>query len=267
MKIEQLTTKLDRIYTAHRAKQLKYARDYFSEATDPNGWEVRSATRCLESANDKRAGLAMRFYPRLTLFKAHSDKLIFNPLTGHGTSYQWYDIAKVIKGKQVLNTYGYSAMTSQHVSKLHALLVQLGIKFVELEAPQGLQNLDAAARHHMDLLACRLVREKYARKKSPARITKGLREKLALVKRLGGKLNGYTLKQALENAEQSRRSKLDWAKERKARRAETVAKLKAEADRYAQYEAESYEYAAAAMGAKPEPSETVAPTLRLVKGE
>ena len=85
----------------------------------------------------------MKFYKRLNVYKASNVQ--FNPTTLIGTSYEWYQLARSFDGVMVLNTYNYSSSTCKHISKMRALLTTLGYReIVEIEAPQGLQNLGAA---------------------------------------------------------------------------------------------------------------------------
>lgn len=86
----------------------------------------------------------MKYYPRLNLYKAAN--LTFNPDTGNGTSYNWYLITKFFGNTLVLNSYRYSVTTAKHVCKLRSLFIELGLKFIEIEAPRGLQDLESSVR-------------------------------------------------------------------------------------------------------------------------
>jgi len=94
----------------------------------------------------KGFSFSVPYRPRLRIFKSSSGKLVFNPYTGHGTSYDWYSIAQVFNGKLILNTYRYSVTTNKHIQELHSLFNQLGLKYQTIEAPRGLQDLDQAMR-------------------------------------------------------------------------------------------------------------------------
>lgn len=104
----------------------------------------------------------MKYMKRAGIYKASN--LDFNPKTGLGHSYDWYEITKTIQGKLVLNTYPYSVTTRKHVRKLEELIEQLYISVTRIEAPEGLQNLQAAADYSLEQWAKESVRVKYARK-------------------------------------------------------------------------------------------------------
>lgn len=69
----------------------------------------------------------------------------FNPETLEATSFKWWYFVKRIGGKVVFNDYRYSSFTSRHQNKVRLLMKRLGIKIdLEIEAPKGLQDLQAA---------------------------------------------------------------------------------------------------------------------------
>lgn len=160
----------------------------------------------LEKLNGR--GYPSDFRKRLGIYKFSGGKLDFDPVTGLGHSYSWYEITKVIKGKLVLNTYRYSVTTGSHVSILQALLEDLGIKFIEIEAPAGLQRLDRAVERHVDLYAKAVVAEKYARIKSP-KLVKQAKAALELAKKLAGRGVKVNVKAAIIEAEQDRERRLE----------------------------------------------------------
>lgn len=88
----------------------------------------------------------------------------FNPLTGNGDSYCWYALTKVIKGKLVLNTYHYSQQTSGHIYDVTNVMEKLGLKFIRVDAPRGLQDLESARQHIAYKYESELLRLKHARK-------------------------------------------------------------------------------------------------------
>ena len=93
----------------------------------------------------------MKFYSRLQVYKASN--LTFNPATGEGRSYDWYSIARRFDGVQVLNTYRYSVTTGKHIRKLENLFSDLRLECLFIEAPRGLQDLDAAIEFYRDKIA------------------------------------------------------------------------------------------------------------------
>lgn len=99
---------------------------------------------------------------RLKIFKRTN--LTWDPQTGIGYSYHWYEIAKVIKGQLVLNTYRYSVSTAKHVRLLRNLFDFLELSYVEIDAPSGLQNLNNAAIQCASQWAKLIVKNKYAHK-------------------------------------------------------------------------------------------------------
>lgn len=89
----------------------------------------------------------MKFMQRAQIYKASN--LTFNPANNESHSYDWYLLTKVIDGKMVLNTYGYSNSTIKHVYKIRRLLESLGRPIhLTIEAPKGLQDLGAAISHY-----------------------------------------------------------------------------------------------------------------------
>ena len=46
-----------------------------------------------------------------------SGRFAYNPLTRHCTSYDWWDISRVIGGTLVVNVHSYSPTTAHHVGK------------------------------------------------------------------------------------------------------------------------------------------------------
>lgn len=90
----------------------------------------------------------------------------FNPETGEGHSYGWYALTRIIKGKLVLNDYRYSQQTSIHIKRVREVLRDLGLEFMTIEAPLGLQDLDAALKYELNNQAKRYINAKYRRDKA-----------------------------------------------------------------------------------------------------
>ena len=95
----------------------------------------------------------MKYFKRLNLYKANNVQ--FKPETNTATSYDWWEFVKEIKGKIVFNNYNYSNSTCKHQSKVRwDVLMDLNIDIdVEIEAPQGLQNLSSAIDHYNMLIS------------------------------------------------------------------------------------------------------------------
>lgn len=86
---------------------------------------------------------AIRYYKKLDTFKASNVE--FDPKTMVATSYGWWELVKVIRGRVVFNKCRYSQSTSMHQSKVRHLLEQLGIAIdMEIDAPHGLQRPESA---------------------------------------------------------------------------------------------------------------------------
>jgi len=152
--------------------------------------------------------------PRSKVFKRGN--LAFDPSSMVATSYRWYNIAQLIKGKLVLNTYRYSSSTGKHISQLRSLFSQLGLKYLVLEAPKGLQNLDRARSEELSQWAESEVRFKYSRNPGKPSF------KIANLDALNIK---YTKKEQLiwlSRAEQERQERLAKQKRERAIKAVTV---------------------------------------------
>lgn len=85
---------------------------------------------------------------RKTLKVFKGSNLDFNPINGLGHSYGWYELTKVIKGKLVLNAYAYSSTTVRHISRVRQVIDLLELKAIEVQAPNGLQNIEMLQYEH-----------------------------------------------------------------------------------------------------------------------
>lgn len=92
----------------------------------------------------------MRLYPRLKQYKCSN--LIYDIEQQIAHSYGWYVIAKRFNGIMVVNDYNYSNTTLTHSYKLKRLFDEIDIDYVTIEAPRGLQDLDASINHYADLI-------------------------------------------------------------------------------------------------------------------
>jgi hypothetical protein len=203
--IRNLESKLKRLKTTERNRLIRISKEEFLESKKSGDYHERRAIEYKKRA-ESATGLRVPYRPRLGIFKTDA-RLTFDPNTLDGRSYSWYLISKKIKGHLVLNTYAYSMVTSGHSNSLRGLFKQLGLKFVEIEAPQGLQCLDIAAKRHAELYAKAVVENKYARVKSPARVRFEL-ARLKRVKSLGGKISAKEIKAAIAYAETERSERL-----------------------------------------------------------
>lgn len=136
-------------------------------------------------------------------FENYKASCTFHPATLNGYSYGWYLLTAKIKGLVVLNSYAYSNQTAKHVSKMRNLFSILGIRYVEIHAPRGLQDLNAALEHHVYQLAKAMVEFKYARIKFKGAVI-AHEKALNVLAKLGKRHTKAMLTKALEVAEQER---------------------------------------------------------------
>lgn len=163
--------------------------------------------------------LPLRYLKKRNVFVNYKESCAFDPVTGDGHSYRWYALTKVINGVLVLNTYSYSNQTAKHVSKVRSLLKLLGVKFVEVQAPKGLQDLDAAQLYIARLYGRAVIEKKYARKPSNWAIDSALLQ-IKNGEKIGMRFTKYTLAKAVRAAETERRERLDRAKVTRVQRAQ-----------------------------------------------
>lgn len=134
-----------------------------------------------------------------------------DPETGLAHSYEWYELGKIINGTYVVNSYSYSSSTRGHYYNLCNTLKLLGVKFIELEAPKGLQDLEASRDLYLNRIGEKTVSMKYGRKGSikwRMRWVKDDEKMLKLLATLGIKSTKAMREQAMEDAEKSRAAKL-----------------------------------------------------------
>lgn len=131
----------------------------------------------------------------------------FCPETLYATSYGWWPMLTVIKGKIVRNTFNYSQSTTKHQSKLRSVLDVIGLKpdlFISVRA--SLHNLIAVKAELLSQWASHEVAIKYSRGTC--------HESSSLLKdvqaaRIGIKFSKAEKAEALEQAEAGRRARLD----------------------------------------------------------
>lgn len=169
--------------------------------------------KLLKSAENKLKGFkvvgGIPFKPRSGKF--YTAKCDFDPSTGRAHSYDWYILGDVIKGQYVVNSFGYSHSTSGHVWMLRSTLKMLGVKYVELEAPSGLQNLESSRDLYLHRIGAAIVAMKYGSKKCNRWRQSGIRDaekQLKLLATLGIKTTLKMRNDAIVNAERERDAKL-----------------------------------------------------------
>jgi hypothetical protein len=149
----------------------------------------------------------MKYYSRLKLYKASN--VYFNPETCQAYSYNWWRFVDRIKGKVVFNGYTYSSSTSKHQSKVRSVLASKGIKIdFYIEAPRGLQDLDAALaytyRQYFEAKA-KLLNPKRLKKLDAEKKRDVLyyKERIKEIKYLGGRIDLERIKSIAETVENS----------------------------------------------------------------
>lgn len=111
----------------------------------------------------------MRHLKRANQYKAGT-LTIHAGKENHATSYEWYVIGHNFKDiGYIVNDYFYSPSTIQQAGKLKKFLGYTG--FTTLEAPKGLQDMDAAIKHYEYMIAERieLINKKGTRKSTNER--------------------------------------------------------------------------------------------------
>jgi hypothetical protein len=162
MRKQTFDKKLAQIKQAHTKQCLKAAAKYFKQSESAGDWAENMALKQKQRA--EKSPFELRYKVRAGIFSSSSGNLTFDPISETGHSYRWYQIVKRINGTLVLNSFPYSATTRRHVGQLRDLLDQLGLKYVEFEAPHGLQNLDAMLIQQAYITAKIIVANRYARK-------------------------------------------------------------------------------------------------------
>lgn len=177
----------------------------------------------LADCKAKGIKLELAWRPRLKTFKGCSGKAEFDPETLTGTSYNWgYRICQPVNGRLVLNTYPYSNTTVKHIYAIRCLLDHLGLGYIEIQDPNGLQGgLSQAVDYHVRQLAANKVKHANSRPGSrPIRWTAaniGYHEKaLETLKGLGAHYSAETIPNAVATAQANRRKRLDADRERNA---------------------------------------------------
>lgn len=135
--------------------------------------------------------------------------------TGRAHSYEWYCLGKIIKGRYVVNSYYYSSMTRGHQYDLERTLKILGVKYTELEAPKGLQDLDAARELQLSRIGEITVELEHGSKKCSKwrrAYLKRVERDLAKLSQFGIKTTRKMIDDAIETARKNRRTRLERSK-------------------------------------------------------
>lgn len=137
--------------------------------------------------------------------------------TMEGHSYNWYSLVKRIKGKVILNTYNYSPTTIKHIWKMRDALKQLNVKYVELEAPRGLQDLSESKTHIIYIYGKEIVKQKNSRSKDLTGVGRVLKQ-IDILESLGVKITRKALKDSIKYHEELRATNLKFARFNKAKK-------------------------------------------------
>lgn len=177
----------------------------------------------------KNTKFSIDWKPRKGIFSTSSGHLNFNPETFEGYSYNWYKICAKINDIFVLNTYGYSSTTIQHVHHLMSLFQTLKVPYVTLEAPRGLQDLCKARTHLAWSIAIQQVKAKYA--KSVSYDILKYQEQVELLGKLGVETLHFNddVASAIQQVEISRKARLLREKQKRYEKRHEKFKAKFEA--------------------------------------
>lgn len=157
----------------------------------------------------------IKFYTRLGVFKNSRETMGFDPVRLSGHSYRWWSMVRKVRGKVLLNTFGYSNQTSKHIGKMHRILGILGIPYRTVKAPDGLQDLATAVRHSVYELACLEVANRHARK-GPRRDWAGHAKALKVLRSVGYSVPRGLKAEMIKSAETAREYRLERQRKRRA---------------------------------------------------
>lgn len=167
--------------------------------------------------------MSYKYYPRLKMWKNRRATFTVVESSMESHSYSWYILGKYfdVNGRKiyVVNDYRYSSQTTNHMGKLMHLLREKGIAFETMQAPQGLQDLDAAKRYYLRSIAGLMVRDKYGRYSRKQYINSWIRN-LDGLEKFGIVYTKTELDKYFADAEKSRRETLDWEKQRRKKERE-----------------------------------------------
>jgi len=166
----------------------------------------------LKAELESGSPFALTFKSRRRVFENYKASCVLDLINETGHSYTWWCMFKRINGKLCLNTYRYSHCTSRHINYAAQVLGLLGIKYLSIEAPKGLQDLDAAVRHAAYVMGKALVAKKYARKHGSTKYAETLIKNL---NKIGLKVPKSLITEMTKRAEESRRAKLERNKQRR----------------------------------------------------
>lgn len=211
MKREQVLAKLK----TQVLKQFEVSFSTFLASNDASEYPLDQAVKVTP-----RNVSGLTYVQRDNYFRNGRDTCGFNPETGEGHSYGWYSLTKKIEGKLVLNNYRYSQQTAIHIRRTQDVLNDLGLDYMTIEAPKGLQDLDAALAYALNNQAKRYVNNKYGRDKVTSSYLKGLEtpkgQAFKTLAKLGKRATKAMMLEAIAKAETARLARLEFAKKDRA---------------------------------------------------
>lgn len=171
------------------------------------GWDLEAVDK--ESA-EKRV---RRYYkPSLGIFKAANWH--FNPETLRATSFNWWPMLAVIKGKLVRNDFPYSSRTNQHQHKLQKVLDALEIKpDLTLSVRASLDSLASVRDELLYNWAREEIRAKHARVYKKNRYA----SQLEAAKAIGIRYTKAEKAKALQDAKDDRADRLESKRKKRER--------------------------------------------------
>jgi hypothetical protein len=152
-----------------------------------------------------------------------TDRFFFDPTTLEATSYGWWSMLTMVKGKLVRNVCGYSMQTAIHQGMLTKAMQALRIKAdIVVHTKANIGDVPAWRRSELEAIAeaiayskrCRAKTRSYA-KENIARLQRDFSKlvKAGIFKKISAK----ELKAAVASAEARKAKELQWKRERKQR--------------------------------------------------
>jgi hypothetical protein len=170
------------------------------EAKSSRNWKKREAKSMIHG---------FKFMIRSEEFRNGSGTCSFSPSDFSAHSYSWYVLAKRMKGLNVLNSYVYSNQTSKHIGKVRSAARILGLRYCEVEAPKGLQDLQTALVHVLFRLEEEKLRLLHSRSPKDKSQVRNYEAQLKLLERLGVRAKKSMKKDAALRALESREERLE----------------------------------------------------------
>lgn len=156
------------------------------------------------------------YRPRSGAF--YNGRMGFDPATGRAHSYDWYTLGQVMGKQYVVNSYRYSQQTNNHFYALCSTLKMLGVKYIEIEAPKGLQDLESSQTLYCQRIAEATIAIKYGSKKCEPWRKRTIRENqkmLYVLSDFGVKTPPSLLASFITRAENNRTDRLTYVQKQR----------------------------------------------------